>query len=605
MNARLNRLVCHFDAAHLDASQDFTPRSSEAIAIDRPGITLQADGPDVRIAASPRCLVVLIGRPHAREASLDAELKRLGAAALPDRLRDAPTALATSLGGRFALIWIDLDGGRIGCLSDRFSTHPLCWSRDGNALLLGSRADLVPRPREIDPQAIFDYLYFHVIPAPRTIFRDVFRLEPGHLLTADRTTLHDAAWWQPRFTQTPVDDSTALKAQFRDAIRAAVERELDGHVRTAAFLSGGTDSSTVIGMLKAVGGDAPRGYSIGFDAAGYDEMEYARIAARAYGVDHREYYITAQDLVSNIPTVAAHYDQPFGNSSALPAFCLGQLAKADGYDKLLAGDGGDELFGGNARYAKQKVFELYHAMPAALRAGVLDPLAKTPWAQRVPGLGKLGSYVRQAQMSPLARTEQYNLLQRLGRDTVLNPSFASRTDAEAPLLLRRKVWDGIAANTVLDRELGFDWRFTLADNDLPKVIGTTSLAGLDVGFPLLCEELIDIALALPDPYKLRGFQLRWFFKAALHDFLPDAILKKKKHGFGLPFGQWALNDPALKRLAEDSVAGLADRGILRPDFVRTLFATHLPAHPGYYGEMVWIGMMLEQWLRAQAPQTRF
>jgi len=373
----------------------------------------------------------------------------------------------------------------------------------------------------------------------------------------------------------------------------------------AAFLSGGTDSSTVIGMLREVSGETPRGYSIGFDTAGYDEMAYARIAAKAYGVDHREYYITAQDLVTHIPAVAASYDQPFGNSSALPAYCLGLMAKADGYDKLLAGDGGDELFGGNARYAKQKVFELYQSIPAAIRHTLIEPIADADWASKVPGLSKAFSYVEQARMSPLARTEQYNLLQRLGRESVLSAQLRGLTDAEAPLQLRRRVWDSVRADTVLDHELGFDWRFTLADNDLPKVIGTTSLAGLDVGFPLLSEALIAIALSLPDAMKLKGFKLRWFFKEALRGFLPDEILTKKKHGFGLPFGHWALSDPALRALSQDSVRGLADRHILQREFVDVLFGKLLPAHPGYYGEMVWIGMMLEQWLRANAPDTRF
>ncbi|MCX9156870.1 asparagine synthetase B family protein [Niveibacterium sp. 24ML] len=606
MSARENRLVCRFEPAQLDPSQNFDEVTSGRIELERAGIRLLADGPDVRIACKPRLLVVLIGFPYGRDAALDAALNAHGPAALTEHLKTDPAALGNQLGGRFALLWIDLDAGRIACMTDRFSTRALCWSADAGALSVASRADLVPvAERRVDPQAIYDFLYFHMIPAPRTIFATVNRLEPGHLLACGRSGISDQAWWQPRFAQHATDDLEGLKAQFRGAIRRAVSREVGQGGRVAAFLSGGTDSSTVIGMLRDVGGDSPRGYSIGFDTDGYDEMSYARIAAKAFGVDHREHYVTAQDLVRNVPAVAAHYDQPFGNSSALPAYCLGLLARSDGFDRLLAGDGGDELFGGNSRYAKQKVFELYHAVPGALRSTLIEPLTAAAWARKLPGLRKASSYVEQACMSPLARTEQYNLLQRLGRESVLTSAFSAHVDAEAPLRLRRQVWDGVRADTVLDRELGFDWRFTLADNDLPKVIGTTALAGLDVGFPLLSEELIDLSLTLPDNLKLRGFKLRWFFKEALKDFLPREILEKKKHGFGLPFGHWALTDPALKALSEDSVHGLVARGILREDFVRALFASHLPAHPGYYGEMVWISMMLEQWLRANAPETRF
>lgn len=147
----------------------------------------------------------------------------------------------------------------------------------------------------------------------------------------------------------------------------------------------------------------------------------------------------------------------------------------------------------------------------------------------------------------------------------------------------------------------FDWRYTLAENDLPKVCGTTRLAGLDVGFPMLDDELLAFSLRLPVDYKLKGLKLRWFFKEALRGFLPDEIITKKKQGFGLPFGVWATRNESLLQLASKSVRGLVDRGILRADFVETLLARHLYEHPGYFGEMIWISMMLEQWFQAHAP----
>jgi asparagine synthase (glutamine-hydrolysing) len=152
--------------------------------------------------------------------------------------------------------------------------------------------------------------------------------------------------------------------------------------------------------------------------------------------------------------------------------------------------------------------------------------------------------------------------------------------------------------------LGFDWRFTLADNDLPKVIGSTRLAGIEVAFPLIDDDLLDFSLKLPPEYKLKGLQLRWFFKEALKDFLPPEIITKKKQGFGLPFGHWALKNPALQKLARESLETLIEQNILKREFVTELFKTHLPAFPGYYGEMVWISMMLGQWLSQHAPSVR-
>jgi asparagine synthase (glutamine-hydrolysing) len=169
------------------------------------------------------------------------------------------------------------------------------------------------------------------------------------------------------------------------------------------------------------------------------------------------------------------------------------------------------------------------------------------------------------------------------------------------------VWAEAVAGTQINRTLAYDWRYTLAESDLPKVRGTTGLAGVAVGFPLLDQGLLDFSLGLPPSYKLKGLRLRWFFKEALRGFLPDEILTKKKQGFGLPFGVWANRHAGLKRLATDSLHSLAGRGIVRREFIADLIDRRLPEHPGYYGEMVWILMMLEQWLqswearRAAAP----
>ncbi|MBE0549177.1 MAG: asparagine synthase, partial [Rubrivivax sp.] len=156
----------------------------------------------------------------------------------------------------------------------------------------------------------------------------------------------------------------------------------------------------------------------------------------------------------------------------------------------------------------------------------------------------------------------------------------------------------------LNRELTYDWRFTLAESDIPKVNAAISLAGLRVGYPLLDDRLLAFSLRLPTRYKLKGLKLRWFFKEALRGFLPDAIIAKKKHGFGLPFGVWANSNPALKSLARDSLGSLAARGVVREDFVNSLLTRRLAEYPGYYGEMVWILLILEQWLRAKAPAFR-
>lgn len=542
---------------------------------------------------------VLAGHPKFPSARLTELAASQGdLAAWQQLIAQGGVAAVSQVSSDFAVGYIDANGG--GFLAvDRFAIRSLCYRVDGGSLRFAARADdLADASTEIDPQAIFDYLYFHIIPSPRTIFKGIYRLPPGHCAIFDNGELTVQPYWTASFSESTKPSFDDLRTEFRDLLRNAVAGQLDGG-KPACFLSGGTDSSTVAGMIGDASGRQASTYSIGFEAEGYDEMEYARIAARHFNTDHHEYYVTPDDLVRSIPSVAQYYDQPFGNSSALPAYYCAKMAREDGVTKILAGDGGDELFGGNTRYAKQKLFNSYDAVPAALRNSLLEPVLLNTFVGNMPGARKAASYIRQAKVPLPDRTQTYNLLYRLGINDVFDKDFLGAVDLNEPIRQQRSVWTALQTDSLTNQELAFDWRYTLAECDLPKVVGTTQLAGVEVGFPMLDNRLLEFSMQLPVSYKLNGLKLRWFFKEALRGFLPDETLTKKKQGFGLPFGVWTAKNKALKALAENSVRGLVDRKILRADFVDALFTRYLYEHPGYYGEMIWISMMLEQWLRRE------
>lgn len=547
---------------------------------------------------------ICIGSPRFSDLALRSVHERQGPdAAWRLALASAPQQALREVGGSFAVALRDA-AGRTVLAVDRFAAHTLCYRIVDGELRFAARADeLADASTPIDPQAIFDYLYFHVIPSPRTIFQGIHRLPPGHVAVFDQGRLDVTPYWVPSFTEPASASFEALRREFLDKVEQGVSRELDGS-KAACFLSGGTDSSTVAGMIGRVSGEPADCYSIGFEAEGYDEMAFARLAARHFGCRHHEYYVTPDDLVRSIGDVAGHYDQPFGNSSVLPAYYCAKVARQDGVTRLLAGDGGDELFGGNSRYAKQRIFSWYDQVPGALRHGLMEPLLSQPLAGRLPLLSKAASYVEQARVPMPDRLQMYNLLRRLGVDDVLTPGFLAQVDIGAPDVAQREVWQQPRTDKLINRMLAFDWRYTLAEADLPKVRGSTGLAGVGVGYPMLDTDLVDFSLALPGDYKLKGLKLRWFFKQALRGFLPDEILTKKKQGFGLPFGVWASRHAALKQLATDSLRSFAERGIIRPAFITRLLDELLPTHPGYYGEMVWILMMLEQWLQQHAPSYK-
>lgn len=566
--------------------------------------------PDASLAEHQGTHCLALGQVRFTDTRLEALRQERGAAAAwLAAVEQHGAQAARHASGRYAVILISDAGRRLRLISDRFATWPICYAEQNGRLYIASRADQLAalgHESRLEPQALYHYLHFHMIPAPRTVFAGVERLPQGQMLDWRDGKLSCTPWWRPQFSEERIPDLASAKQQFLDIVEQGVARALEeaegGQV--GCFLSGGTDSSTITGMLCKLQGRPAQSYSMGFDAEGYDEMEYARLAARHFGADHREYYVTPDDLVAAIPRVATHYDQPFGNSSAVPAWICVSRAREDGITHMLAGDGGDELFGGNARYAKQRLFAWYEHIPAPLRTALLEPVFGSALASRLPLLKKGSSYVEQARVPLPERLDMYNMLSQLGLKNVFHAEFLAQLDLAQPAREQRATWQACTARAQINQLLYYDWKYTVADNDLVKVIGSTELAGVNVAFPLLSDELTDFSLGIPPEWKLKGSQLRWFFKEALRGFLPDEILTKKKHGFGLPFGAWVLKHQALGQLTRDALYGFKTRGLVRPEFIDQLLHTHLPAYPNYYGEMVWILLVLELWLREQQPDFR-
>ena len=193
-----------------------------------------------------------------------------------------------------------------------------------------------------------------------------------------------------------------------------------------------------------------------------------------------------------------------------------------------------------------------------------------------------------------ARLETYNLLERFGVATVLHPDFLAQIDQQGPGDHQQQTWDMCSAQSLVNRMLALDFKYTLADNDLVKVNLACEVAGVDIAYPLLNDALTDFSLSLEPDWKLKGNQLRWFFKEALRGFLPDEIITKEKHGFGLPFGPWLRKHAGLQQLVRGSLEDLKRHNIIRTDFIDSVMKS-VEIHPGYYGTMVWILMMLSQW----------
>ena len=524
-----------------------------------------------------------------------------------------------ALSGPFALAILDSMAGEALLAVDRAGSLPLHHVRQGQALYFASSPVALLAHSEvravIEPQSLYSYLFFHMVPAPASIYRGWQRLLPGQYLHWRDGSACIGSYWALRFQEHQTDSFASRQQTFLRLLRQAVDRSLGSDpARCGVFLSGGTDSTTIAAMVRQASGQPARSYSIGFDAPGYDEMAYARLAARHVGSVHHEYYVTPGDVLVAIPAMAAALDQPFGNASAVAAYYCARMASQDGVTRMLGGDGGDELFGGNTRYAHQALLSLYERVPALLRQGCIEPLLfqhrfcrgfAGPWRL----FDKARRYIELA-VTPLPRRlESHNLLLHHGPRTVLEPAFLASIDPDGALASLSGAWWQRPERqpgqlSQINALLALDMRFTLADNDLPKVRQACELAGVEAAFPMLDDELMAFAAGLSPRDKLHGRQLRPFFKRALAEVLPPAIVRKQKHGFGLPFGLWLTQHAPLRAFAFDSLSALRRRGIVRADFIEMLQGPLLREHPAYHGTMVWILMMLEQWLQAHpAPMA--
>ena len=517
-------------------------------------------------------------------------------------LRDGLKFLA-QLNGSFALALFDRRSRELTIAIDRMGIETMAWAIDNQCIVFASSsAGVAQRPGSsgaLRNQAIYEYFFFHMVPSPQSIFSGVTKLRAGTAVTFNRSGTHEWPHWRPNFNRPSRVNSRELNVSLHTALRDAVRAAYSG-ATTGAFLSGGLDSSTITGFLNQVGGQPAHTFSIGFGVESFNELEYARITNRHFGCFPHEYEVTARDIVDAIPIVASAFDEPFGNSSAIPTYACARFAKTLGMTRLLAGDGGDEIFAGNERYARQKVFELFNRAPNAVRAPLAAVVSKfiAPDCPLTP-LRKLRSYIDQASIPLPERYESWNFVYREGAQLMFSDDFLAAIDATRPMRHMKEVFDSTPSSDLLDRMLYYDWKFTLADNDLRKVATMCEAADIEVAFPMLDNRVVDVSIAVPSGEKMNRLELRSFFKQSMQGFLPDAILTKTKHGFGLPFGQWLKTDAPLADLVYGSLCDLKRRDIVRASFLDQLIDEHRGGDASYYGYVIWDLVILEEWFKHQ------
>jgi asparagine synthase (glutamine-hydrolysing) len=528
-------------------------------------------------------------------------------AALYDRFG---ASFVERLKGAFSVVLWDRRERKLVAAIDGFGMNRLVYSFDGRTLLVASRIHALVASGgtdlAINPHAIPNLLNFSMNLAPETIFSKVHRLQPGYLLIASHGEPQVKPYWDMRYGAGDDANEDRLSKELESLFQQCVADHCKGqpYEGVGAFLSGGTDSSTVVGMMSRMGQGAARAFSIGFQEQPFNELDYARIAAAKFQAEHHTYLVGPEDCFEALPEMIRFFDEPFGNSSAIPTYFCSRLAAQQGVKVLLAGDGGDELFGGNERYATDKTYQLYNSIPHFLRSGFIEPVLRR--MPRQNGLfGRARRYVQRANMPDMDRILCHQFLSTHAAADVFEKDFLGALGSYSILDVPRRYYDAAPARDSLDRVLYADVKITLGDSDLPKVTCMAEMAGIQVRFPFLDRSIAEFSGRLPAHLKVKGFEKRYLFKKAFRNLLPAEIIRKKKHGFGIPVAGWLKSDSRFRELSRDTLFSRESlgRGYFRRDFIERLFRLHDGDDTSYYGDTLWTLLVLELWRRqlVEAP----
>jgi len=511
-----------------------------------------------------------------------------------------------ALRGMFAFAVWDSSRRRLLLARDRVGIKPLYVYRDAEKLLFASEMKAILAfpgvGRDVDLEALEDFLAFGVVPSPRSIFRKIEKLPPAHVLSVDCNTW-DASprrYWQLRFDP---DEHTTLPQwveQISAKLTESVQTHLMSDVPIGAFLSGGLDSSTVVARARDAGGGPLQTFSIGFSEDGFDELPHAREVARQFRTDHQEETITA-DAIDLLDDLTRAFDEPFGDPAALPTLLMSRIA-AQHVKVVLSGDGGDEAFGGYARYAHDlREAAVRRRLPAWVRRHALAPLAQAwPKADWLPRPVRLKTAMTNVALDgPSAYANTLAICRPPLRRRLMNPDRAAQLNGHVPERILRDGYAAAPQDDALGAMIATDVSMLLPDDFLTKVDRAAMAYGLEVRPPLLDHELLELAARIPSRWKVHRGETKWILKQVMRDRLPDATLRAK-HGFDVPVDRW-LRGP-LRDVVESVL--LAPRApvaaLLDQSAVRKLYRSHL-AHTGRYGRLLWNLLALGHWAQRYLP----
>jgi asparagine synthase (glutamine-hydrolysing) len=516
------------------------------------------------------------------------------------------------LRGMFAYAIWDGNCQRLVMARDRLGKKPLVYTRTTEAFLFASEIrSLLLDPsvqRQVNLPAIYAYLVRLYVPAPQTAFDNIYKLPPAHYLVLEKGRLEIKRYWRIPFSQNKRADFSETEAQERlwQLLCESTRIRLMSEVPLGAFLSGGIDSSAVVGIMSQFMDEPVKTFSISYKEAGYDESSYARQVVRLFKTDHHEFTIRP-NAIEVLPALVWHYGEPFADASAIPTYYVSKLTRQY-VTVALSGDAGDENFAGYDHYRIVRLLEMY-ASVLRLLPGVQDVLQSL-----LQGLGHLPGQENRlhrlrvvVERGSLTSAEAY-----LHRSSIFTPELAAQfwqpealaEVGDGGLLESLKVMlADFRGNDALDRWLYLDLINYLPDDILVKVDIASMANSLEVRAPFLDHKVVEFAAGLPPGLKMHGFTTKYILKKTLERILPRKILYRPKHGFAVPISEWFRGELSslLHEVLLDPTA--LSRGYFRPEQVVRLIQEHQSGQMDH-GTRLWALLNLELWHRTYVDEVQ-
>ncbi len=518
------------------------------------------------------------------------------------------------LRGMFAYALWDVKKQRLVLVRDRMGKKPVIYTRTPDSFLFASELRVLLQDaqvqRTLNQDALYAYLLRMYVPAPHTIFEGVYKLPPAHYLILENGEVSIHPYWQVDFSRKVNSRLTEedLCQRLWDLLEDAVRVRLMSEVPLGAFLSGGVDSSAVVGIMSRLMRAPVKTFSIRFEEMDYDETPYARQVAQLFHTDHHEFTVKP-NAVEALPRLVWHYGEPFADASAIPTYYVSQVTRQH-VTVALSGDAGAENFGGYDYYRAAHILDSYRKLPAFVRQGLAPALFGA--AQALPPLQnwahRAATIARRSDVSP---AEAY-----INRHTVFTPAFAAsfcqadflgRVHQNALVQHLEEALRGFPGAPSLDMWIYLDLLNYLPDDINVKVDIASMANSLEVRAPLLDHHVVEFAASLPPQMKLHGsafaMTTKYILKKTMERILPKNILYRRKHGFGVPISEWLRG--ALRPVVHDTLLSpqALGRGYFQPQQVRRLVEEHESGRMDH-GTRLWILLNLELWQRTYVDDLR-